>query len=119
MEVAAVTPRQMQTTLLDNTSQVHRMVAMGGMWSVAQTISAELFPTRLRATANGLTHNLIGRMGMVFGPAAVGVLVTSLGSVGDAVALLGLANFVAIPLLLWLLPETRGAQLSGTRDEPC
>lgn len=92
------------------------MVAMGGMWSIAQTISAELFPTRLRATANGLTHNLIGRMGMVLGPAAVASFTLSLGSVGDTVALLCLANFVAIPLLIWLLPETRGARLSGSEE---
>ena len=88
------------------------MVAMGGMWSIAQTISAELFPTRLRATANGLTHNLIGRMGMFLGPSAVGALAMSLDSTGDAVALLGLVNFLAIPLLIWLLPETRAARLT-------
>lgn len=86
------------------------MSALGGMWAVAQTISAELFPTELRATAGGLAHNLIGRLGMFLGPRAVGALAVSYGT-GDAVALLGLAHLVALPLLLVLLPETRGTAL--------
>lgn len=89
------------------------MVALGGMWAVAQTVSAELFPTELRATAGGITHNLIGRLGMTLGPKAVGMLAVSLGSTGDAVALLCLANLVAIPVIAATLPETRGTRLGA------
>ena len=93
------------------------MVALGGMWAVAQTISAELFPTELRATAGGITHNLIGRLGMTLGPKLVGVLAVTVGSTGQAVALLGALNLIAIPLIAAMLPETRGQDLSAVDDE--
>jgi len=89
------------------------MVSAGGMWAVAQTISAELFPTEIRATASGITHNLIGRLGMTLGPKSVGMLAASLGSTGDAVALLGALNLLAIPAIAAALPETRATKLSA------
>jgi len=88
------------------------MAALGGMWAVAQTISAELFPTEVRATAGGVTHNLIGRLGMTLGPKLVGLLAVSVGSTGLAVAMLGLVNLIAVPLIAATLPETRGANLA-------
>ena len=81
---------------------------------MAQTSSAELFPTEVRATAGGVTHNLIGRLGMTLGPAMVGVLAVSVGSTGLAVAMLGLVNLLAVPLIAATLPETRGADLAGS-----
>lgn len=93
------------------------MVGLGGMWAVAQTISAELFPTELRATAGGITHNLIGRLGMTLGPTLVGVLAVTFGSTGLAVALLGALNLVAIPLIAATLPETRGRDLSAADED--
>ena len=89
------------------------MVSAGGMWAVAQTISAELFPTEIRATASGITHNLLGRLGMTLGPKSVGMLAASLGSTGDAVALLGALNLLAIPAIAAALPETRATKLSA------
>ena len=88
------------------------MAALGGMWAVAQTISAELFPTEVRATAGGVTHNLIGRLGMTLGPKLVGLLAVSVGSTGLAVAMLGLVNLIAVPVIAATLPETRGANLA-------
>lgn len=93
------------------------MAGLGGMWAVAQTISAELFPTEVRATAGGLTHNLIGRLGMTLGPKLVGVLAVTLGSTGYAVALLGALNLFVIPLIAATLPETRGANLASRVEE--
>lgn len=91
------------------------MVSLGGMWSIAQTITAELFPTELRATANGLANNVVGRLGMVAAPQLVGALGATLGATGPAVALLGFAHLAALPLLLGWLPETRGVALSSAR----
>ena len=77
----------------------------------------ELFPTELRASASGLTHNLLGRWGLVLGPAAVGSLAAGLGSTADAVTLLAFANLIALPALVWMIPETRGISLGGPADE--
>jgi putative MFS transporter len=88
------------------------MNALGGMWAIAQTISAELFPTEIRATAGGLTQHLIGRVGMAAGPKAVGLLAASLGSTGAAVALLGLLHLAALPIIAATLPETRATPLT-------
>jgi putative MFS transporter len=92
------------------------MNAVGGMWAVSQTIAAELFPTEVRATAGGLTHNMIGRLGMVLGPKAVGLLAASLGTTGAAVALLGLLHLAALPVIARLLPETRGVRLAADAE---
>ncbi|MCA9512156.1 MAG: MFS transporter [Myxococcota bacterium] len=89
------------------------MASLGGMWSIAQTITAELFPTELRATANGLASNVVGRLGMIAAPGLVGALGLRLGATGPAVALLGLAHLAVLPLLLRWLPETRGAALDA------
>ena len=89
------------------------VAALGGMWAIAQTISVELFPTELRATANGLAHNLLGRLGMTIGPALVGTLAVGLGSTGDAVTLLVLLDLAALPAIALLLPETRGVRLGA------
>jgi putative MFS transporter len=82
--------------------------AFSGGWAVAATLCAELFPTALRATATALTHNLIGRLGMVLAPLATGALAERLGSIGDAVAALALAPLLCLPALWLALPETRG-----------
>jgi putative MFS transporter len=89
------------------------MLSLGGMWALAQTISAELFPTEIRATAGGITHNLIGRLGMTLGPKSVGLLAATLESTGEAVALLGLLNLLAIPIIAKTLPETAGSELTN------
>ena len=91
------------------------MSSLGGMWAVAQTISAELFPTEVRATAGGVSHNLIGRLGMALGPKAVGFLAATHGT-GEAVAMLGVLHLLALPLIVLWLPETRGTELAAAGD---
>ena len=84
--------------------------ALQGVWSIAQTLTVELFPTELRASASGLTHNLLGRWGLVLGPVAVGTLAAQLGSTAAAVSVLAFSNLLALPALR-TLPETRGISL--------
>ena len=84
---------------------------MNALWGISATITSEIFPTAIRATANAVMNNLIGRTGMVIAPALVGVLSKTLGSVGNAVSVLALFNFVCIPFLLFLLSETKGKVL--------
>ncbi len=67
----------------------------------------------MRASAGAFAHNLLGRWGLVIGPPIVGAVAQARGSTGDAVALLVLANLVLVPAALWLLPETRGIDISA------
>jgi putative MFS transporter len=85
--------------------------ALQGIWPVAYTLTTELFPTEVRASANGLAHNLLGRWGQVAGPLCVNVAANELGSTGAAVAALAGINLLALPLLYWALPETRRVDL--------
>lgn len=70
--------------------------------------SAELFPTRARATAEAM-GSLAAAVGSVAGLQGVGLLSQSVG-LGSALALTGVVAFAGAGLLL-LLPETRGAPL--------
>jgi putative MFS transporter len=82
-----------------------------GVWVASYTLNSELFPTHLRAAANGWCHNLIGRWGVVIGPWLLGAVSAAMGSIGPAVTLLGFAAYLAIPLIWLLMPETRGERL--------
>jgi putative MFS transporter len=83
-----------------------------GIWVVANTLTVELFPTEVRAAANGLTLSLIGRSGFVLAPALTGTLAVSFDSTGHAVSLLALVNLLAIPIVVFAIPETRGLDLA-------
>ena len=87
------------------------VLGMNAVWAISATITSELFPTQIRGTANAVVNNMLGRTGMVLAPALVGVLSTWLGSVGTAVAVLASLNFLCVPVILWLLTETKGKQL--------
>jgi len=70
--------------------------------------SAELFPTRARATAEAM-GSVAAAAGSVVGLQAVGALSQSIG-LGPAIELAGVVALAGAALLL-LLPETRGAPL--------
>lgn len=82
-----------------------------GIWVVGHVMTTELFPTEVRASAYGLAQNLIGRWGFVAGPAAVGWLAVPFAGTSNAIVALSFINLLAIPLVLWALPETRDADL--------
>ena len=79
-----------------------------GYFSGFGTISAELFPTRIRATAQGLTYN-IGRVASAAAPFAVGKLAEVYG-LGVAFNLTAVA-FLFSAALAAFIPETRGKVL--------
>ncbi|MFL2935768.1 MAG: MFS transporter [Myxococcota bacterium] len=84
-----------------------------GLWTIAATVTTELFDTEVRASANALAHNLLGRWGMVLGPLAVGLLSAPAGSTGNAVSILAGLNLLFLPVVFWMLPETRGTELGS------
>jgi MFS family permease len=82
-----------------------------GYFSLFGAQLAELFPTSIRATAQGLTYNA-GRAVSALAPFVIGSLARTQG-IGPAL-LLTSGFFLLGALLVLLLPETRGAEL---RDE--
>lgn len=87
---------------------------MLGIWTLGYTLNSELFPTALRGAANGWCNNLIGRWGVVIAPAVMGNLGAHLGGIGPAATWLAATAWLAIPLALFVIPETRGQKL----DQP-
>jgi putative MFS transporter len=88
------------------------VTALGGAWTVTNTLTAELFPTRLRATASGVAGSLVGRLGFVVGPLVAGRAIAAAGDAASALSWLALVN-VGCALLAWrAIPETRGSSLA-------
>ena len=79
-----------------------------GYFSGFGAVTAEIFPTSVRATAQGLTYNL-GRGVSALAPYTVGVLAATHG-LGGGLLVTSAAFFVAAALWAWI-PETRGRAL--------
>lgn len=82
-----------------------------GVWVATYTLNSELFPTELRAAANGWCNNLIGRWGVVIAPVLLGALAKHYGAIGPATVRLAFGAYVAVPLVWLALPETRAKPL--------
>lgn len=70
---------------------------------------AELFPTRIRGSAQGLCGNAGRALGAIM-PTTVGLLSTRLG-LGAAMGLCACASYVLVVVAALALPETRGRDL--------
>jgi putative MFS transporter len=79
--------------------------------------TTELFPTERRAEAFAWANNMLGRIGYVLASALVGTLAGWVGR-GDAVSATAVFPLVALVLILWLLPETKGRELEETAELP-
>ena len=79
-----------------------------GYFSVFGAMLAELFPTRIRATAQGFCYNF-GRVASAAAPYTIGAAAATYGL---AIPLAASAIFFGLGgALIWLLPETKGAAL--------
>src|SRR5688572_4527674 len=79
-----------------------------GYFSLFGAMLAELFPTRIRASAQGFCYNF-GRLVSAGAPYAIGAAATKHG-LGPSIA--GTAVFFALgAIVIWLLPETKGTEL--------
>ena len=80
-----------------------------GYFSVFGSMLAELFPSAIRATAQGLCYNL-GRATSAFAPWVIGAVADTRG-IGPA---LGLTSFffLAATFIVFLLPESKGEVLT-------
>jgi len=79
-----------------------------GFFSGFGALTAELYPTSIRATAQGFTYNL-GRIASAAAPFTVGSLATSRGF-GPAFAIVGGGYLLAAAAWIWI-PETKGKAL--------
>ena len=79
-----------------------------GYFSLFGAMLAELFPTRFRASAQGFCYNG-GRLASAAAPFAIGAAARRYG-LGLAIAVDALFFGVGA-VLVWLLPETKGAEL--------
>lgn len=83
-----------------------------GYFSVFGALLAELFPSRVRGTAQGLCYNA-GRAASALAPAAIGAVAARVG-LGGALGITSVFFFAA-GALIFTLPETRGADLEGAQ----
>jgi MFS family permease len=79
-----------------------------GYFSMFGATLAELFPTRIRASAQGFCYNT-GRLTSVAAPYAIGAASAKYG-LGFALAC-DAVFFALGAILIWLLPETKGTEL--------
>jgi MFS family permease len=79
-----------------------------GYFSLFGAMLAELFPTRIRAGAQGFCYNG-GRLASAFAPIAIGA--AAQGRAFATVISVAALFFAVGAVLVWLLPETRGAEL--------
>jgi MFS family permease len=100
-----------------NTSQPGLLLALGpivaffgtGYFSGFGAVTAEIYPTAVRATAQGLTYN-IGRLASAVAPFAVGSLADTRGF-APALSMCAAAFVLAAAAWAWI-PETRGRALA-------
>ncbi|MBK8938525.1 MAG: MFS transporter [Polyangiaceae bacterium] len=92
------------------------VVAIFGTTAVLQVLNAytaELFPTTLRADAFAWANNLLGRVGYVLSPVAVG-WAAERSSWSLAVGSTAIFPLLALVVVLAKFPETRGRELEET-----
>lgn len=80
---------------------------------VLNAYTAELFPTELRSDAFAWANNLLGRIAAVLAPLVIGPAAGLYGW-GPSVAVTAAGPMLALALILWKLPETRGKELEET-----
>jgi len=96
-----------------STSSVWMLLALGPVTSFFATghfsgfgvVTAELYPTAVRATAQGFTYN-IGRLASAIAPTVAGSVAQSHGY--SAALALASAAYIAASLFWFVIPETRG-----------
>lgn len=95
----------------------HTMLALGfplgffasGIFSGMGAFLAELFPTRVRGSAQGFTYNFGRGVGALF-PSLVGWLGATM-PLGEAIGIFAAAAYAVLFLAALLLPETRGREV--------
>ncbi|MCL1846721.1 MAG: MFS transporter [Coriobacteriia bacterium] len=89
---------------------VFNVVATGCLNSflmIGSTITNELFPTKIRASAMAWANNIFGRVGQIGVPLFVGAIVAGTAlSWGNALAIAMLLPLISLVLIMVFIPET-------------
>ena len=80
---------------------------------VLNAFTTELFPTEYRGIAYAWSNNLLGRIGYVLSPAALGALASEWGW-GNAIRSTAIFPLIALLLILLWMPETKARELEQT-----
>jgi MFS transporter, putative metabolite:H+ symporter len=89
------------------------MFGLSAVLTLLNTLTTELFPTELRGDAFVWSNNVLGRIGYVVSPIVLGELARDRGW-GPVLRASVVFPAVALLLLWWWLPETRGRELEQT-----
>ena len=84
-------------------------VFANGIYSPMGPFLSELFPTRIRGTAQGFAYNAGRAIGALF-PMLVGILSATM-PLGQAIGIFTLASYGILIVACLLLPETKGREL--------
>jgi hypothetical protein len=82
-----------------------------GIFSGMGPFLTELFPTRVRGSAQGFAYNF-GRGVASFSPVAVGAIAGAL-QLGSAIGALAAIGYGLVIIAALLLPETKGRELTA------
>jgi len=94
-------------------SLVFAVLGVNAVLTVLNAFTTELFPTRYRGSAFAWSNNVIGRIGYCLSPVAVGALIPRFGW-GTTLAATTAFPLLALILIWFMLPETRGRELEET-----
>lgn len=78
--------------------------------TATSALSAELFPTEIRASGYSLTVQVVGQLGWTLSPLLVGMLSVPLGGIGNAASVFALGPVLGAIAIVYV-PETRGKTL--------
>jgi len=87
------------------------MFAYQGARAATAALSAELFPTEIRAAGYSSTIQTFGQLAWFISPVLVGTLSLFVGGLGNAASLCAIGPLAGAVLILLYAPETRGKTL--------
>ena len=92
---------------------------VSGVLPVLNSYATELFPTEIRSEAYAWGNNILGRVGYIIAPVSIAFIAEQeiLGiamHTGSAMAVATLLPMIALIIILFTLPETKGKNLEET-----
>jgi putative MFS transporter len=91
--------------------EIIAMFAYQASRTATSALSAELFPTAIRATGYSLCVQVIGQVCWMISPLLIGLLSKRLGGLGNAASIFAIGPLVGVVVVLFFVPETRGKTL--------
>ena len=87
------------------------MFAYQGARAATSALSAELFPTEIRAAGYSTTIQTLGQLAWFISPVLVGTMSLFVGGLGNAASLCAVGPLAGAVLIVLYAPETRGKTL--------